>query len=208
MSKKSDFSQLSALANRINTAVYYKDYENSTYSNQKILKAGAYKQMDHLLDETPKGTDGSNWYNWNYPPGGGDLGGPHSASYFLPGGAHKAGTLARGWVMDMPEFGASRKPGKELGHKKVDTTPIDHVQDGLSMTFWNTAPYAWAVERGHAIRYPYFWYDNVLPRQGPIVGYVPGQWYVSRAVTHAEKDVKKAIGNEAVRQLRKVVKKK
>lgn len=207
MSRNSDFSQLSSLANRINTALYYKDTDNSTYSNQKILKAGAYKQMDHLLDKTPIGTNGSNWYNWTYPPGGGDLGGPHSASYFLAGRAHKAGTLARGWVYDMPEGGTGRKPGKEVGHKKVDMTPIDHVHEGMSMTFWNTAPYAWAVERGHAVRMPYFWY-GVPPGKGPITGYVPGQWYTMKAVFEAEKDIKKAIGNEAVKQLRQVVKRK
>lgn len=207
-SKMADFSQLEELGNRINKAVRMADtnYSGSTYSNRAILKAGAYKQMEHLLKETPLGKNCSNWYDWYYPPGGGDLGGAHSASYYLKGRQHKAGTLARGWVSDMPEGGAARKPGKAVGNKKVDSTPIIKEADGLSMTFWNTAPYAWAVERGHLVRLPYFW-CGTPPRQGTITGFVPGQWYTMRAVFRAENDVKKAMSKELTKQLRQVVKK-
>lgn len=106
----------------------------------------------------------------------------------------------------MPEGGANRRPGKDIGHRKVDITPIDHQRDGLSMTLWNTAPYAWAVERGHLVRMPYF-FDGSQPRKGRILGFVPGQWYTMRAVFHAENDVKKAIAKETVKQLKQVVKK-
>lgn len=204
-----DFSELEELANRIGKAVRMADsnYSGATYSNRELLKTGAYKQMEHLIKETPVGTDRSNWYDWTYPSGGGTLGGPHSASYFLAGRTHKAGTLARGWVDDMPE-GGSGKPDKSAGKNKVDNTPITKNGDELSMQFYNTAPYAWAIERGHAVRFPYFWYDGVAPGEGPIVGFVPGQWYIRDAVTHAEADVKKAVTKELSKQLKQVVKHK
>ena len=209
-SKMADFSELENLADRIGMAVTLDD-RSSKFNREKILKAGAYKQMDHLLNETPLGSNGSNWYDWYYPPGGGDLGGPHSASYYLKGRAHKAGTLARGWVSDIPEGGAARKPGKNVGKQKADTTPIIPEGQNLSMTFWNTAPYAWAIERGHMVRMPWFFGttpEERQPRCGPTKGFVPGQWFTMRAVFHAEKDVQKAVGTEAVKQLRQVVRSK
>lgn len=206
--KMADFSELEVLANRIDKAVRMADsqYASSTYSNREILKAGAYKQMSHLVKGSPMGKNGSNWYDWTYPPGGGNLGGPHSASYFLAGRAHKAGTLARGWVDDMPEGGSGR-PNVSAIKQKVDSTPITKDAEGMKMVFYNTAPYAWAIERGHFVRMPYFWY-GVPPGQGPITGFVPGKWYVSKAVTHAESDVTKAMTKELSKQLKQVVKRK
>lgn len=207
-SKMADFKELEDLGNRISKSVLMCNAEHSAsaYNKPKILKAGAYKQMEHLLKETPLGKNGSNWYDWYYPPGGGDLGGAHSASYYLRGRQHKAGTLARGWVSDMPEGGAARKPGKDVGKQKVDSTLIVNQGGNLHMTFYNTAPYAWAVERGHLVRLPYFW-CGTPPRQGTITGFVPGQWYTMRAVFRAENDVKKAMSQELTKQLRQVVKK-
>lgn len=205
-SKMADFKELEDLGNRISKSLVMSNAENSTsaFNKPKILKAGAYKQMDHLLKETPLGENGSNWYDWYYPPGGGDLGGSHSTSYYAKGRSHKQGTLAKGWVSDNPQGGGV--PSKADGHKKVDSTLIVNQGENHSMTLYNTAPYAWAVERGHLVRLPYFW-CGTPPRQGKITGFVPGQWYTMRAVFHAENDVKAAIGKETVKQLRQVVKK-
>ena len=208
--KMADFHELEELGNRIAMAVALDD-RSSKFNREEIIKAASNKQMEYLLKEAPLGKNGSNWYYWFYPPGGGNLGGPHSASYPLQGRAHKAGTYARGWVSDMPEGGAGRKPGKDAGKQKVDLTPIKKTANNLTMLFYNTAPYAWAIERGHLVRMPWFFGTTPEERKpgcGPITGFVPGKWCTMKAVFHAEDDVKKAVAREMSKQLKQVVKKK
>ena len=208
--KMADFHELEELGNRIAMAVALDD-RSSKFNREELIKAASNKQMEYLLKEAPLGKNGSNWYYWFYPPGGGNLGGPHSASYPLQGRAHKAGTYARGWVSDMPEGGAGRKPGKDAGKQKVNLTPITKTANNLTMLFYNTAPYAWAIERGHLVRMPWFFGTTPEERKpgcGPITGFVPGKWCTMKAVFHAEDDVKKAVAREMSKQLKQVVKKK
>ena len=208
--KMADFHELEELGNRIAMAVALDD-RSSKFNREEIIKAASNKQMEYLLKEAPLGKNGSNWYYWFYPPGGGNLGGPHSASYPLQGRAHKAGTYARGWVSDMPEGGAGRKPGKDAGKQKVNLTPITKTANNLTMLFYNTAPYAWAIERGHLVRMPWFFGTTPEERKpgcGPITGFVPGKWCTMKAVFHAEDDVKKVVAREMSKQLKQVVKKK
>ena len=208
--KMADFHELEELGNRIAMAVALDD-RASKFNREEIIKAASNKQMEYLLKEAPLGKNGSNWYYWFYPPGGGNLGGPHSASYPLQGRAHKAGALAKGWVSDMPEGGAGRKPGKDAGKQKVNLTPITKTANNLTMLFYNTAPYAWAIERGHLVRMPWFFGTTPEERKpgcGPITGFVPGKWCTMKAVFHAEDDVKKAVAREMSKQLKQVVKKK
>ena len=202
MSKKkkllADFTEVQELIDRIDTALKTPD-QQSNFNREAILKAGAYKQMEHLVRETPVGKNGSNWYRWSYPPS------RHSASYYLKPRSSVAGTLARGWVSDAPQKGRGIPSVAQCAYKVNHTVVAPQGKD-LTMTFYNTAPFARAVESGHLVRMPYF-FDGSKPGQGRITGYVPGQWFTQRAIYRAEKDVKMHMGYEAVRQLKQVVKK-
>ena len=212
MSRKSkvgngaDFSQLEQLATRIGDAVRTSQYEVSDFSPKRILKAGAYKQMEYLIQYTPKGRNGSNWYYWQFRRSG--IGASFSSYYTLYGRDSKAGTLARGWVSDVPQNGAARKPSILDGIQKVDLTPIDTKgKRTLSMKFVNTAPYAGAVEYGHWVRLPYF-FDGSAPGQGKITRYITGKRYTWEGIHFGQDDVQKAIANETVKQLREVVRRR
>lgn len=191
-SKMADFSELEKLADRIDMAVTLDD-RASKFNKEKILKAGSYKLMNQLLKDTPHGKNRSNWYDWTFS------GGEHSASYHLAGRTHKAGTLARGWVTfpyGNPEIGGSATLA--AGKIQVDSTIIDKSGDELSMTFYNSAPYAAAVEWGHWVKYPWFWNKESYTR-------VPGKYYTQRAIWHSEEAVKKAVKKECTEMLKQVV---
>lgn len=204
--KVTDFSELEALADRIGQAVHLDD-RNSKFNRETIIKAGAYKQLEQLVKDTPIGKDGSNWFDYTFK------GGEHTASYFEKGRSSKAGTLARGWVSDSPQIGKG-KPTREQTIEKVNYTPILREGKNLTMEFYNTTPYARAVEYGHRVRYPYFWDENRnyvsgVPRgHGPIVGYVAGQRFIMAGILNGEEAVKKAMSKELHKQIKSVVKKK
>lgn len=197
-----DFGELKRLSNRIDTAVRMAQYDNEIYSNRKILEAGAYELMKNVVKETPNGKSGSNWYNYTYTKG------DHSAHYFLAGRAHRSGTLKRGWVT--PETGNPELGGRAtyaMVKSTVQRTPIQHKFDGLSMKFYNTTPYADAIEGGHWVRMPYFMGPPGTKRgQGPITGKVGPTHFTQRAIWHSEVDVTKAMKKECKKMLKQVVK--
>ena len=201
MSKMSDFSELENLARRIGLAAVLDD-KASLFNREKIIQAGANVLMTQIVKETPPGKDKSNWYNYTY------AGGDHSAHYFLAGRAHRAGTLGRGWITEQsgnPEYG--RKASGASARYKVKLTPIIKENNSLSMTFYNTTPYAAAVEWGHWVRMPYFMGPPGTPRgKGPITGKVAPKYYTQRAIWHCEDAVKEAVRKESVKMLKKVVK--
>lgn len=204
MSRKSnaDFSQVEALADRIQLAVSSDD-KNSQFNREKILRTGAYRQMDQLIIDAPVGKDGSNWYDYTFVHGKIPN---RTASYKLKGRTSKAGTLARGWVDDNPRNGGV--PSRGEGKAKVDRTHIVRVGNTLNMKFYNTAPYCYAVEYGHWVRLPYFYSKPPAQRgHGEITKYVPGKYFAQRAVWHAERTVKLTIKKETVKALKQVMKK-
>ena len=199
-----DFSQVEALAKRLEKAACG-DERKSTLKPNQIMRVGMAKQTEWLVNKTPLGRDGSNWYGWYYPPGGGDLGGKHSASYLTVGRDQRAGTLKRGWVQDSPEFKWGTPSVDEIKNR-VNTLPIERVGTRRTMTIYNSAPYAWAIEVGHLVRMPYFFSTPpTKPRQGVITGRIPGKWYTMEAVHEAESDVQNAMAKELHKQLDKVV---
>lgn len=205
--KVTDFSELQALSKRIEDAVRFADttYSGSRYSNQKILEAGATELMNHIVKETPKGKDRSNWYNYNHTEG------DHSSHYFLPGRSSRAGTLKRGWVTDQsdnPQYG--QMPTYAIVQSFVKRTPVQRKLKGISMEFHNVAPYSKAIEDGHDVRMPY-WYGPdgyATPRgQGPIVGHSSThRRFTWQAILHSKEDVKKAMKKECIKMLKQVVK--
>ena len=201
-SKMADFSELEDLANRIGMAVLLDD-RSSKFNREKILQAGANVLMTQIVKETPPGKNKSNWYDYTYTDG------THSAHYFLAGRSHRAGTLGRGWVMEQsenPELGA--KASGAAAKRKVNITPITKSNDNLSMTFYNVAPYAAAVEWGHWVRLPYFMGPPGTPRgHGQILpNKVAPKYSTQRAIWHSEDAVKLAVKKECTKMLKSVVK--
>ena len=201
-----DFSELKALSNRIDTAVRFADtsFSQSRYSNQQILQAGASRLMRKVVQGTPKGVNGSNWYDYKYRKG------DHSSHYFLKGRSHRAGTLQRGWVTDRtanPEHGA--RPTFAVVDSHVKRTPVQHKVKGISMTFHNVAPYSKAIEDGHWVRLPYFYGPPGTPRGGgPILPYKATHHvgFTYQAILQSEDAVRNVMKKECKKMLRGVMK--
>lgn len=202
-SKLTDFSELEALSNRIKQDLVLDD-RSSIFNREKILEAGSTVLMKGVVKATPVGRNGSNWYNYMFK------GGPHSSAYFLAGRSHKQRTLKRGWFTPVginPETSGSS--GLDMVPSLVKRTVIKKNVHTLSQTFYNTAPYARAVEYGHAVRMPYFYGPSGTQKgHGPITGFVHGQFYTWKGIYNVQDAPAKAIQKESAKRLKMLVKKK